>query len=74
MTEHLVKFSNLCFSEVNILFQHSIRPDRYVPLFGEFFYNPSKWRPSIPFVEQLKAFQELIDEGKVMFVLTKLDI
>ncbi|XWS39182.1 hypothetical protein CRYUN_Cryun18bG0027700 [Craigia yunnanensis] len=43
-------------------------PDRYVPLFGEFFYNPSKWRPSIPFVEQLKAFQELIDEGKVRYI------
>ncbi|KAK9137935.1 hypothetical protein Sjap_008529 [Stephania japonica] len=39
-------------------------PDRYVPLFGEFFYDPSKWRPSVPFVEQLEAFQELIDEGK----------
>lgn len=34
-------------------------------LWGEFFYDPSKWRPSIPFVEQLRAFQELIDEGKV---------
>lgn len=36
-----------------------------MPLFGELFYDPSKWRPSVPFVEQLKAFQELIDEGKV---------
>lgn len=34
-------------------------------LFGEFFYDPLKWRPSIPFVEQLLAFKELIDEGKV---------
>ncbi|KAL6970573.1 hypothetical protein U1Q18_030269 [Sarracenia purpurea var. burkii] len=40
-------------------------PDRYVALFGEFFYDPSKWRPSVPFVEQLRALQELIDEGKV---------
>ncbi|KAH7845218.1 hypothetical protein Vadar_005330 [Vaccinium darrowii] len=39
-------------------------PDRYVPLFGEFFYDPSKWRQSVPFVEQLRALQELIDEGK----------
>ncbi|KAG5600848.1 hypothetical protein H5410_032218 [Solanum commersonii] len=39
-------------------------PDRYVPLFGEFFYETSKWRPSVPFVEQLRAFQELINEGK----------
>ncbi|RVW33381.1 Protein tas [Vitis vinifera] len=43
-------------------------PDRYVALFGEFSYDPSKWRPSIPFVEQLKAFQELIDEGKVRYI------
>lgn len=35
-------------------------------LFGEYCYDPSKWRPSVPFVEQLKAFQELIDEGKVI--------
>ena len=37
-----------------------------MPSFGEFFYDPSRWRPSIPFVEQLKAFQELVDEGKVI--------
>ncbi|KAG8062746.1 hypothetical protein GUJ93_ZPchr0003g18321 [Zizania palustris] len=41
-------------------------PDRYVALFGEFSYNPTKWRPSVPFEDQLRAFQELIDEGKVM--------
>lgn len=40
-------------------------PDRYVPLFGEYLYDPSKWRPSVPFVDQLRAFQDLIDEGKV---------
>ncbi|KAF5950661.1 hypothetical protein HYC85_012654 [Camellia sinensis] len=40
-------------------------PDRYVALFGDFFYDPSKWRPSVPFVEQLRALKELIDEGKV---------
>lgn len=43
-------------------------PDRYVPLFGEFFYDSSKWRQSEPFVEQLKAFQELIEEGKVRYI------
>lgn len=43
-------------------------PDRFVPLFGGFFYDPSKWRPSIPFDEQLKAFKELIDEGKVRYI------
>lgn len=49
----------------------STRPDRYVPLFGEYFYDSSKWRPSIPFVEQLKALQEVIDEGKVIKNSTK---
>ncbi|KAF5195640.1 Voltage-gated potassium channel subunit beta-1 [Thalictrum thalictroides] len=43
-------------------------PDRYVGLFGEFTYDFSKWRPSVPFVDQLKAFQELIDEGKVRYI------
>ncbi|XP_071938087.1 uncharacterized protein [Coffea arabica] len=43
-------------------------PDRYVPLFGEYFYDPSKWRPSVPFVEQLTAFKELIVEGKVRHI------
>ncbi|CAI9277659.1 unnamed protein product [Lactuca saligna] len=43
-------------------------PDRYVPLFGEFFYDPSKWRASVSFVEQLRAFQELINEGKVRYI------
>ncbi|KAI3692945.1 hypothetical protein L6452_32770 [Arctium lappa] len=43
-------------------------PDRYVALFGEFFYDPSKWRQSVPFIEQLRAFQELIDEGKVRYI------
>ncbi|XP_058094554.1 uncharacterized protein LOC131240384 [Magnolia sinica] len=43
-------------------------PDRYVALFGEFLYDPSRWRESVPFSEQLKAFQELIDEGKVRYI------
>ncbi|XP_022998595.1 uncharacterized protein LOC111493182 [Cucurbita maxima] len=43
-------------------------PDRYVPLFGDFSYDSSKWRPSVPFVEQLKAFQELIEEGKIRYI------
>ncbi|KAA0036042.1 protein tas [Cucumis melo var. makuwa] len=43
-------------------------PDRYVPLFGTFVYDSSKWRPSVPFIEQLKAFQELIDEGKIRYI------
>ncbi|KAL2620979.1 hypothetical protein R1flu_001184 [Riccia fluitans] len=43
-------------------------PDRYVALFGEYSYNAEKWRPSVPFVEQLEAFQELIQEGKVRYI------
>ncbi|KMZ69794.1 Oxidoreductase Tas aldo/keto reductase family protein [Zostera marina] len=43
-------------------------PDRYVPLFGEYLYDSSKWRDSVPFVEQLQAFQKLIDEGKVRYI------
>ncbi|KAL5701916.1 hypothetical protein ACHQM5_027198 [Ranunculus cassubicifolius] len=43
-------------------------PDRYVPLFGAFTYDSSKWRPSVPFVEQLKAMKELIDQGKVRYI------
>jgi hypothetical protein len=44
----------------------TFRPDRYVALFGEFSYNPARWRPSVPFEEQLKAFEELISAGKVI--------
>ncbi|KAL0927693.1 hypothetical protein M5K25_001892 [Dendrobium thyrsiflorum] len=43
-------------------------PDRYVPLFGEFAYNYEKWRPSVPFAEQLRAFEELINDGKVRYI------
>lgn len=43
-------------------------PDRYVPLFGDFSYDPSKWRESVPIIEQLKAFQDIIQEGKVRYI------
>eukprot|EP00249_Psilotum_nudum_P012528 c23835_g2_i1 orf=99-1382(+) len=43
-------------------------PDRYVPLFGEYFYDVSKWRTSVPFIEQLQALQDLIQQGKVRYV------
>ncbi|RRT57850.1 hypothetical protein B296_00037169 [Ensete ventricosum] len=49
------------------IFVTHFRPDRYVPLFGEWTYDSAKWRASVPFIEQLQAFQELIDEGKVIF-------
>ncbi|KAL2242629.1 uncharacterized protein LOC105158462 isoform X2 [Sesamum indicum] len=43
-------------------------PDRHVALFGEYFYDPSKWRSSVSFIEQLRGFQELIDQGKVRYI------
>ncbi|KAH7332222.1 hypothetical protein KP509_20G076400 [Ceratopteris richardii] len=43
-------------------------PDRYVPLFGEYMYNPAKWRDSIPFAEQLQALSDVIKEGKVRYL------
>ncbi|KAK4783053.1 hypothetical protein SAY86_007427 [Trapa natans] len=43
-------------------------PDRYVPIFGEFSYDYGKWRPSIPFVKQLEALQEVIGQGKVRYI------
>ena len=44
------------------------RPDRYVPLFGEYLYDLSKWRDAVPFIEQLQAMQDLIKEGKVRYI------
>ncbi|EYU32556.1 hypothetical protein MIMGU_mgv1a009616mg [Erythranthe guttata] len=43
-------------------------PDRYVALFGSYFYDPSRWRESVSFVEQLRGFQELINQGKVRYI------
>ncbi|PNT74445.1 hypothetical protein BRADI_1g14700v3 [Brachypodium distachyon] len=43
-------------------------PDRYVALYGEFSYNSTQWRTSVPIEDQLKALQELIDEGKVRYI------
>lgn len=62
--EHL-NLLYLCILKPYVLLFQKSRPDRYVALFGEFQYDPSKWRPSVAFVEQLRGFQELIDEGKV---------
>ncbi|XP_002984321.2 uncharacterized protein LOC9645070 [Selaginella moellendorffii] len=43
-------------------------PDRYVPLFGEFFYDVSRWRESVSFEEQLEALNSVIQEGKVRYI------
>lgn len=41
------------------------RPDRYVPLFGERIFEPSKMRESTPIVDQLRALKKVVDQGKV---------
>lgn len=44
-------------------------PDRYVPLFGQDVYDPSKERDdAVSFEEQLETFQELVDQGKVRYI------
>ncbi|KAA8495929.1 Protein tas [Porphyridium purpureum] len=43
-------------------------PDRYVPLFGMRAYDPQFERDAVPIVEQLRAFKELVDEGKVRYL------
>eukprot|EP00897_Mesotaenium_endlicherianum_P004415 jgi/Mesen1/4000/ME000211S03191 len=41
-------------------------PDRYVPIFGETFYDPSKERAgSVPIEETVSAMGELIKAGKI---------
>ena len=44
-------------------------PDRYVPLFGAKSYDVTLERPDdIPFEEQLRALQKVVDAGKVRYV------
>lgn len=43
-------------------------PDRYVPLFGAPPYDLALERDSIPFEDQLRAFEELIKAGKVRHI------
>lgn len=43
-------------------------PDRYLPLFGRAFYDPADERPTVPFEEQLEAFDEVIKAGKVRYL------
>ncbi|KAF8401880.1 hypothetical protein HHK36_012830 [Tetracentron sinense] len=64
LKEAVYDFWEVDLSPIYFTYIDSFPPDRYVALFGEFFFDPSKWRPSIPLVEQLKVFQKLIDEGK----------
>jgi len=43
-------------------------PDRYVPLFGAPDYDPSQERDTVPIVEQLEVFAELITAGKIRYL------
>jgi aryl-alcohol dehydrogenase-like predicted oxidoreductase len=43
-------------------------PDRYVPAFGKLAYEPSEERASVPILEQLQAFDEVIKAGKVRYL------
>lgn len=43
-------------------------PDRYTPIFGRTEYRPEQERPTTPIAEQLAAFAELIQEGRLRYV------
>ena len=43
-------------------------PDRYVPLFGGPNYDPAQERESVPVVEQLQVFADLIQAGKIRYL------
>ncbi len=43
-------------------------PDRYVPLFGQAEYNPQQVRGTVPIAEQLSAFADLIQAGKIRYL------
>jgi aryl-alcohol dehydrogenase (NADP+) len=43
-------------------------PDRYVPIFGQTVYDPSKERKTVPIAEQLTVFADLIQAGKIRYV------
>ena len=40
-------------------------PERYVPSFGAFKYDPTQRRDAVPFEEQLEGLQKIVDQGKV---------
>lgn len=43
-------------------------PDRYVPMFGEFGYEPARVRPTVPIEEQLAVLQDFVQAGKIRYV------
>jgi aryl-alcohol dehydrogenase-like predicted oxidoreductase len=40
-------------------------PDRNTPIFGQYHFNPSKERDTVPLLETMQALNELIREGKI---------
>lgn len=43
-------------------------PDRYVPTFGQTIYNPEFERETVPIAEQLTAFADIIQAGKIRYL------
>ncbi|CAO2839670.1 unnamed protein product [Amaranthus hypochondriacus] len=43
-------------------------PDRYVPMFGEIEYDPTRQYSSIPMEEQLYALTKAVESGKVRYI------
>ncbi|HER34730.1 MAG: aldo/keto reductase [Halothiobacillaceae bacterium] len=43
-------------------------PDRYVPKFGEVYYDPSRRQDAEPIEDQLRVLGELVDAGKVRYL------
>lgn len=43
-------------------------PDRYLPLFGNTFYDPGQERASAPIEEQLEAFAGFVKAGKIRYL------
>ncbi|XP_073134800.1 uncharacterized protein [Henckelia pumila] len=43
-------------------------PDRYVPMFGEIEYDPTRNFSSVSIEEQLTALQKAVDAGKIRYV------
>lgn len=43
-------------------------PDRYVPRFGQIFFDPKQVQETVPIAEQLSVFNELIQAGKIRYL------
>jgi aryl-alcohol dehydrogenase-like predicted oxidoreductase len=43
-------------------------PERNVPAFGAIYYDPAKERTQTPILEQLEAFDKLVQQGKVRYI------